>query len=152
LLAGIIAVKCEERLHIRTVVLCLRIGGRIIGIKLAQTKKKFVLLSPLILTLTLSSIVPAALPVIPFHLKFTQGEGDNKESVLDYEFTTHDLVIHISSLVGSVADPVPFWPRDPGWVENLDLDPGSESGMNIPDHINESLEAIVWVKIPKFFF
>ena len=105
MLAGIIAVKCEERLHIRTVVLCLRIGGRIIGIKLAQTKKKFVLLSPLILTLTLSSIVPAALPVIPFHLKFTQGEGDNKESVLDYEFTTHDLVIHISSLVGSVADP-----------------------------------------------
>ena len=36
--------------------------------------------------------VPAAVPVIPFHLKFTQGEGENKESVLDYEFTTHDLV------------------------------------------------------------
>jgi hypothetical protein len=49
--------------------------------------------------------VPAALPVIPFHLKFTQGEGDNKESVLDYEFTTHDLVIHISSLVDSIAAP-----------------------------------------------
>jgi hypothetical protein len=30
-------------------------------------------------------------------------------------------------------------------------DPGSESGMNIPDHISESLDTIIWVKILKFF-
>jgi hypothetical protein len=29
------------------------------------------------------------------------------------------------------------------------MNPGS--GMNIPDHISESLETIVWVKILKFF-
>lgn len=45
------------------------------------------MLSPVIIPL-----VPAAVPVIPFHLKFTQGEGDNKEAVLDYQFNTHDLV------------------------------------------------------------
>merc|ERR1711892_1439478 len=44
-------------------------------------------MSPVILKL-----VPSAVPVIPFHLKFTQGEGEAKESVLDYQFTTHDLV------------------------------------------------------------
>jgi hypothetical protein len=27
-----------------------------------------------------------------------------------------------------------------------DPDPGSESGMNIPDHISDSLETIFWVK------
>ncbi len=32
-----------------------------------------------------------------------------------------------------------------------DLDPGSGSGMNKPDHIFESLETIFWVKILKFF-
>jgi hypothetical protein len=37
------------------------------------------------------------------------------------------------------------WIRDPGWVKNQDPDPGS--GMNIPDHIFESLETIFWVKI-----
>ncbi len=35
--------------------------------------------------------------------------------------------------------------RYPGWVKNQDLDPGSESGMNIPDHISASL-AVFWVK------
>jgi hypothetical protein len=45
-----------------------------------------------ILIIFWKTAVPSAVPVIPFHLKFTQGEGENKESVLDYEFTTHDLV------------------------------------------------------------
>lgn len=45
------------------------------------------MMSPIILKL-----IPGALPVIPFHLRFDQGEGDAKESVLDYEFNTHDLV------------------------------------------------------------
>ncbi len=43
-----------------------------------------------------------------------------------------------------LRDPVPVWPRDPGWVKNQDPDPGS--GMNIPDHISESFETIFWVK------
>jgi hypothetical protein len=44
---------------------------------------------------------------------------------------------------------VPFLPRDPGWVKNQD--PGSV--MINPDHISESLETILWIKIPvlKFF-
>merc|ERR1712168_16526 len=52
--------------------------------------------SPLVLKL-----VPSAVPVIPFHLKFTQGEGDSKEAVLDYQFNTHDLVcLGLCSVVG----------------------------------------------------
>jgi hypothetical protein len=39
-----------------------------------------------------------------------------------------------------IRDPVPFWPLYP------------VSGMNIPDHISESLETIFWIRnIPKFF-
>jgi len=45
------------------------------------------MMSPIVL-----KIIPSIIPVIPFHLKFTQGEGENKESVLDYEFNTHDMV------------------------------------------------------------
>merc|ERR1711962_627847 len=45
------------------------------------------MMSPVVLKL-----VPSAIPVIPFNLKFTQGEGDAKESVIDYQFNTHDLV------------------------------------------------------------
>jgi hypothetical protein len=41
--------------------------------------------------------------------------------------------------------------RDLGWVKNQDPYPGSGSGMNIPDHISESLETIFWVKIFEFF-
>ncbi len=39
-----------------------------------------------------------------------------------------------------IRDPVPFdpWIRHPGWEKNS----GSGSGMNIPDHISESLETI----------
>merc|ERR1719318_983212 len=37
----------------------------------------------------------------PVILKFTQGEGETKESVLDYQFTTHDLVcLGLCSVVG----------------------------------------------------
>jgi hypothetical protein len=46
---------------------------------------------------------------------------------------------------GTLFDP---WIRDPGWVKNPD--PGS--GMNNPDHISESLETILWVKILKLFY
>jgi hypothetical protein len=46
---------------------------------------------------------------------------------------------------------LPFWPMDPGWVKNQGPDLGSESGMNNPDHICESIETIFWVKILKLF-
>jgi minor histocompatibility antigen H13 len=54
------------------------------------------MVSPVVLKL-----VPSALPVIPFHLQFTQGEGDARESVVDYQFNTHDLVcLGLCSVVG----------------------------------------------------
>merc|ERR1711962_657786 len=54
------------------------------------------MMSPVVLKL-----VPSAIPVIPFNLKFTQGEGDAKESVIDYQFNTHDLVcLGLCSVVG----------------------------------------------------
>jgi hypothetical protein len=47
----------------------------------------------------------------------------------------------------SVADPDPgsdaLLTLDPGWVKKL----RPRSGMNIPDHISESLETIFWGKI-----
>jgi hypothetical protein len=36
--------------------------------------------------------------------------------------------------------------RDPGCLKNQNPDTGSGSGMNITDHISESLETIFWVK------
>jgi hypothetical protein len=40
---------------------------------------------------------------------------------------------------------------DPGWVKNQDLDQGCRSGMNISDHLSESLETIFCLKILTFF-
>jgi hypothetical protein len=56
------------------------------------------------------------------------------------------------SIYCSVAYPVPVdpWIRDLGWVNNQN--PGSRSGMKNADHISESLETILWVKIGKFFY
>jgi len=54
------------------------------------------MVSPLILKL-----IPSAVPMIPFHLKFTQGEGEDLEVIMDYNFNTHDLVcLAMSSGVG----------------------------------------------------
>merc|ERR1712198_193505 len=54
------------------------------------------MVSPVVLKL-----VPSAVPVIPFHLQFTQGEGEARESVVDYQFSTHDLVcLGLCSTVG----------------------------------------------------
>lgn len=57
------------------------------------------LLSPVI-----SSLIPAAIPKIPYHLSFIQGptEGvkdDTETYLIDYKFTTHDIVCFIISLV-----------------------------------------------------
>merc|ERR1712212_264909 len=54
------------------------------------------MVSPVVLKL-----IPSAVPVIPFHPQFTQGEGDARESVVDYQFNTHDLVcLGLCSVVG----------------------------------------------------
>uniref|UniRef100_A0A182TPQ0 Signal peptide peptidase n=1 Tax=Anopheles melas TaxID=34690 RepID=A0A182TPQ0_9DIPT len=62
------------------------------------------LLSPVI-----SSLIPASIPKIPYHLSFVQGppEGGDKKSkekkyLIDYRFTTHDVVCFIVALVISV--------------------------------------------------
>ncbi|CAH1393280.1 unnamed protein product [Nezara viridula] len=44
------------------------------------------LVSPVI-----SSLVPAAIPNLDFHLTFVRGKGQNKEHLIDYEFTTYDI-------------------------------------------------------------
>jgi len=54
------------------------------------------LLSPLI-----NSLMPAAVPKIPFHLLFTRGKGKTKEDIINYKFTTHDMVcLLIPSAIG----------------------------------------------------
>ncbi len=60
------------------------------------------------------------------------------------------------ALISSVADLVPgsgaFLTPGTGMdKKNQDPDPGSVSGMNIPDHISESLETIFGLRILKFF-
>jgi hypothetical protein len=50
-----------------------------------------------------------------------------------------------------IRDLVPFLPLDPGSAMGKNQDPDPGSGMNIPDHISESLELIFWIKILKFF-
>ncbi|KAK0089096.1 hypothetical protein PV325_009127 [Microctonus aethiopoides] len=54
------------------------------------------LISPVI-----SSLVPAAIPKTPYHIKFTSGEGDKLENVIDYKFNLHDIVCLICcSMIG----------------------------------------------------
>lgn len=52
------------------------------------------LLSPVI-----GSLIPTAIPNIPFHIKFTQGEGSKKDDLIDYKFSSHDVVCLIISVV-----------------------------------------------------
>jgi hypothetical protein len=63
-----------------------------------------------------------------------------KQELTDYE---EDLGRHYRHhpVFSSVADP------DPGWVKKSK----SGTGMNIPDHISKSLEAMFCVKIFKLF-
>jgi hypothetical protein len=48
-----------------------------------------------------------------------------------------------------IRNPVPLWPQDPG--SGMGKKSRSGSGMNILNHISESLETIFWDKILKFF-
>jgi hypothetical protein len=56
----------------------------------------------------------------------------------------------------SVVDPDPgsgaFLTPGSAMGKNQDPIPGSGSGINIPNHISESLKTIFWVKILKFFY
>lgn len=54
------------------------------------------LLSPVV-----NSLMPTAIPKIPFHIHFTKGEGKHKEDIINYKFSTHDIVcLIISSCIG----------------------------------------------------
>jgi hypothetical protein len=47
----------------------------------------------------------------------------------------HDQIQNLKTVLRiRIRDPVPFRPRDPGWVKSKDTDPGS--GMNNPEHIS----------------
>lgn len=48
-----------------------------------------------------SKLVPSSIPYVPFHIKFTKGEGSLLEDLIDYKFTSYDIVcLVISTLVG----------------------------------------------------
>ncbi|XP_055919369.1 minor histocompatibility antigen H13 [Eupeodes corollae] len=54
------------------------------------------LLSPIV-----GSLIPTSIPKIPFHILFTKGEGKKKEDIVNYKFSTHDIVcLLISSVIG----------------------------------------------------
>lgn len=54
------------------------------------------LLSPVI-----GSLIPTAIPNIPFHIRFTQGEGSARNDLIDYKFSSHDIVcLIISTIIG----------------------------------------------------
>ncbi|KAH8273668.1 hypothetical protein KR018_007992 [Drosophila ironensis] len=54
------------------------------------------LLSPV-----MNSLMPAAVPKVPFHILFTKGEGKHKEDIINYRFSTHDVVcLAISLAIG----------------------------------------------------
>jgi len=45
-----------------------------------------------VLSPVVSKLVPAAVPNIRYHILFTQGEGENKQDVINYKFSSHDVV------------------------------------------------------------
>lgn len=54
------------------------------------------LMSPVV-----NSLMPTAIPKIPFHILFTKGEGKNKENIINYKFSTYDIIcLIISSGIG----------------------------------------------------
>jgi minor histocompatibility antigen H13 len=47
-------------------------------------------------------LVPAAIPNIPFHLHFTQGGPDGDDDLINYRFSSHDVVCLVCcSIVGA---------------------------------------------------
>lgn len=46
--------------------------------------------------------MPAAVPNIPYHIHFKQGQGDKSEDIINYHFSSYDVVALICcSLVGA---------------------------------------------------
>lgn len=55
------------------------------------------LVSPVI-----SKLVPAAIPNIPYHLRFTQGGPEGNKDIINYKFSSHDVVcVLCCSLIGA---------------------------------------------------
>lgn len=52
------------------------------------------LLSPVI-----GNLIPTSIPSIPFHIGFTKGKGNQKQDLIDYDFSTHDIICLIIALV-----------------------------------------------------
>lgn len=50
------------------------------------------LMSPLV-----GSLVPSSIPNVPFHIGFTKGKGNQKVDVINYDFSSHDIVCLIFS-------------------------------------------------------
>lgn len=49
-----------------------------------------------------SKLVPAAIPNIPFHILFKQGEGESSQDIINYRFSSYDVVaLACCSLVGA---------------------------------------------------
>lgn len=54
------------------------------------------LMSPLI-----GSLVPSSIPNVPFHIGFTKGKGGQKQDLINYDFSSHDIVcLVIATAVG----------------------------------------------------
>lgn len=54
------------------------------------------LLSPVI-----GSLVPTSIPNVPFHIGFTKGKGSQKSALIDYDFSSHDVVcLIIATIIG----------------------------------------------------
>ncbi|XP_063701691.1 minor histocompatibility antigen H13 [Culicoides brevitarsis] len=52
-----------------------------------------------LLTPFCSPLMPKSFPLVPYHLLFVRGEGKNKEALIDFKFTTHDVACFIMSTV-----------------------------------------------------
>ncbi|XP_075217297.1 signal peptide peptidase isoform X2 [Lycorma delicatula] len=66
------------------------------------------LMSPVI-----SSLVPAAIPNIPFHIQFIKGTDDEKVDLINYKFTSHDIFcVACCSLVGA------WYLSEKHWIAN----------------------------------
>lgn len=46
-----------------------------------------------------SKLVPAAVPNIKYHILFTQGEGESNQDIVNYKFSSHDIVSLLCCLV-----------------------------------------------------
>lgn len=54
------------------------------------------LMSPVI-----GSLVPTSIPNVPFHIGFTKGKGNKKNAIIDYDFSSHDIVcLIIATVIG----------------------------------------------------